>query len=109
MKVAFIGLGVMGFPMAGHLEQAGHEVSVFNRTPEKARRWVATYVGRAGETVADTVAGCDVVALCVGNDTDVRQVVADALPAMAEGGVIVDHTTTSAKLAREAAEQARAL
>ncbi len=109
MKVAFIGLGVMGFPMAGHLEQAGHEVSVFNRSPDKARRWVATYVGRAGETIADSVQGCEVVALCVGNDDDVRQVLAEALPAMPEGGIVVDHTTTSARLAREAAEQARRL
>jgi 3-hydroxyisobutyrate dehydrogenase len=109
MKVAFVGLGVMGFPMAGHLARAGHEVAVFNRSPEKARRWAKTYPGRAADTVADAVAGAEVVALCVGNDDDVRQVLAEALPAMAEGGVVVDHTTTSAKLAREAAEQARAL
>src|SRR3990170_6360701 len=109
MKVAFIGLGVMGFPMAGHLAQAGHDVSVFNRSPEKARRWAATYAGRAGESVADAVQDCEVVALCVGADDDVRQVLAEALPAMAEGAIVVDHTTTSARLAREAAGQARAL
>jgi len=108
MKVAFIGLGVMGFPMAGHLKAAGHEVSVFNRSPEKARRWAQQHGGRAGAAIAETVAGCELVALCVGNDDDVRQVVAEALPAMAEGGIVVDHTTASAKLAREAAEQARA-
>ena len=108
MKLAFIGLGVMGFPMAAHLKAAGHEVSVFNRSPEKARGWVKKHGGRAGETIAETVAGCELVALCVGNDDDVRQVVAEVLPAMAEDGIIVDHTTASARLAREAAEQARA-
>jgi 3-hydroxyisobutyrate dehydrogenase len=107
MKVAFVGLGVMGFPMAGHLAGAGHEVSVFNRSPAKAMAWADKFGGRAGATVAEAVAGCEIVCLCVGNDDDVRQVVAEALPAMAEGGVVVDHTTASAKLAREAAEQAR--
>src|SRR3954453_18909817 len=99
MKVAFIGLGVMGFPMAGHLAKAGHEVSVFNRTAEKAGRWVAVHGGRFGESVAEAVEGCEIVFLCVGNDDDVRGVVAQALPAMGEGGIIVDHTTTSAKVA----------
>jgi 3-hydroxyisobutyrate dehydrogenase len=109
MKLAFIGLGVMGFPMAGHLAKAGHELAVFNRSPEKARRWVEAYNGRAGASVADAAAGCEAVMLCVGNDDDVRQVAAEALPAMAKGGIVVDHTTTSAKLARETAEKARAL
>ncbi|HYG27559.1 MAG TPA: NAD(P)-dependent oxidoreductase [Caulobacteraceae bacterium] len=108
MKVAFVGLGVMGYPMAGHLAKAGHEVSVFNRSPEKAQRWAAEHGGRAGETVADAVRACEFVVLCVGNDDDVRAVVTDALPAMADGGVVIDHTTTSAKLAREMAGQARA-
>jgi 3-hydroxyisobutyrate dehydrogenase len=107
MKVAFIGLGVMGFPMAGHLKRAGHEVGVFNRSPEKARRWVETYGGQAFGTAAEAVAGSELVALCVGNDQDVRQVLDQVLPAMAEGGVIVDHTTASARLAREAAHRAR--
>jgi 3-hydroxyisobutyrate dehydrogenase len=106
MKVAFVGLGVMGFPMAGHLANAGREVSVFNRSPEKAARWVQTHGGRSGATVAEAVAGCEIVFLCVGNDDDVRGVVAQALPAMADGGIIVDHTTTSAKVARELAEAA---
>jgi 3-hydroxyisobutyrate dehydrogenase len=109
MKVAFVGLGVMGFPMAGHLAKAGHEVSVFNRSPAKAEAWARQHGGRAGATVAEAVSGCDIVCLCVGNDDDVRQVVDQALPAMGEGGVVVDHTTASAKLAREAAEQARAV
>ncbi|MDR3510896.1 MAG: NAD(P)-dependent oxidoreductase [Caulobacteraceae bacterium] len=108
MKVAFIGLGVMGYPMAGHLASAGHEVSVFNRSPEKANRWAAQYGGRAGATIAEAVAGCSAVALCVGNDDDVRGCLEALLPAMGEGGVIIDHTTTSARLAREAAETARA-
>lgn len=106
MKVAFAGLGVMGFPMAGHLAKAGHEMSVFNRSPEKAARWVATHGGRAGTTAAEAAAGAEVFVLCVGNDDDVRQVVAEALSAMAAGGVIVDHTTTSAVVARDMAELA---
>jgi 3-hydroxyisobutyrate dehydrogenase len=109
MKVAFVGLGVMGYPMAGHLAAAGHEVNVFNRSPEKAQRWIAQHGGRAGATVAEAADGCEFVILCVGNDNDVREVVAQALPAMAEGGVVIDHTTTSAKVAREIAEQARAV
>jgi 3-hydroxyisobutyrate dehydrogenase len=106
MKVAFAGLGVMGFPMAGHLARAGHEMAVFNRSPEKSQRWVAANGGRAGATVADAAAGAELFVLCVGNDDDVRQVVAEALPVMAPGGVIVDHTTTSAVVAREMAELA---
>lgn len=101
MKTAFIGMGVMGFPMAGHLKAAGHEVAVYNRSPEKARRWAEKHGGAAFETIAQAVAGAEVVLLCVGNDDDVRDVVAQVLPAMGEGGVIVDHTTTSAKVARE--------
>ena len=109
MKVAFAGLGVMGFPMAGHLVAAGHEVSVFNRSPDKAGRFVEAHKGaRAGASVAEAVAGAEVFALCVGRDDDVRQVVGEALEALAPGAVIVDHTTTSAKLAREMAERAAA-
>jgi 3-hydroxyisobutyrate dehydrogenase len=108
MKTAFIGLGVMGFPMAGHLARAGHEVAVFNRSPQKARRWIETHKGRAGATIAETVAGAELVALCVGNDNDVRGVVAEALPALGKDAIIVDHTTASAKLAREMAEAAAA-
>jgi len=103
MKTAFIGLGVMGYPMAGHLKAAGHEVSVFNRSPDKARRWAAQHGGAAVETLEEAVAGCELIALCVGNDDDVRGVVARALPAMSPGAVIVDHTTTSAVVAREMA------
>jgi 3-hydroxyisobutyrate dehydrogenase len=106
MKVAFAGLGVMGFPMAGHLAKAGHEMAVFNRSPEKSARWVATHGGRAAPTAAAAAAGAEVFVLCVGNDDDVRQVVAEALPGMAAGGIVVDHTTTSAAIAREMAELA---
>jgi 3-hydroxyisobutyrate dehydrogenase len=109
MKVAFVGLGVMGFPMAGHLAKAGHEVSVFNRSIDKARRWAEAHSGRACATVAEAVQGCEVVALCVGNDGDVRQVLDEAFPVMASDAIVIDHTTTSARLAREAAEQARGM
>ncbi|MCR5875781.1 NAD(P)-dependent oxidoreductase [Phenylobacterium sp. J426] len=106
MKVAFAGLGVMGFPMAGHLARSGHEVAVFNRSPEKARRWVETHGGRTGGTVAEAAAGADILFLCVGNDDDVRQVVGEALEALSPDAVIVDHTTTSAVVAREMADLA---
>ena len=102
-KVAFIGLGVMGFPMAGYLVKAGHDVAVFNRTPEKATRWVATHGGRSGATIGEACAGAELVALCVGNDDDVRTVTPQVLATMAPGGIIVDHTTTSAVVAREMA------
>lgn len=108
MKIAFVGLGVMGFPMAGHLAKAGHAVSVFNRTPAKAIRWAEVHGGRAGLTIAEAADGCEIVALCVGNDDDVRDVAPRALAAMAPGGVIVDHTTTSAVVAREMADLAQA-
>lgn len=108
MKTAFIGLGVMGFPMAGHLRAAGHEVTVFNRSPDKAARWVERHGGASKPTIAEAVAGAQLVCLCVGNDDDVRDVVAQVLPAMGEGGVIVDHTTTSATVAREMDAAARA-
>lgn len=108
MKVAFVGLGVMGFPMAGHLAKAGHEVAVFNRSPEKAQRWAATHGGRAGATIAEAAEGAEIVFLCVGNDDDVRGVVGEALPVMAASGIIVDHTTTSAKVALEMAQLAQA-
>ena len=103
MRVAFVGLGVMGFPMAGHLAGAGHEVAVFNRSPQKAQAWASQHAGRAAATIAEAAEGAEIVFLCVGNDDDVRGVVAQALPAMAAGGIIVDHTTTSATVAKEMA------
>ncbi len=101
MKVGFIGLGVMGFPMAVHLAAAGHEVRVFNRSPEKAQRFVKEHGGVTAVTIAGAVKDCELLALCVGNDDDVRAVVGEALPALENGAIIVDHTTTSAKIARE--------
>lgn len=104
MKAAFIGLGVMGYPMAGHLQNSGIEVCVYNRTAEKAQRWVDEFAGSMAATPATAAAGCDVVLSCVGNDDDVRQVLlgeAGALSAMKAGTLLVDHTTASATLARE--------
>ncbi|GAL35483.1 2-hydroxy-3-oxopropionate reductase [Vibrio maritimus] len=104
MKVSFIGLGVMGYPMAGHLVKAGFEVCVFNRTTEKAQRWANEYAGQYAESVAECVKDADVVAVCVGNDDDVRQMTTaeqGAIASMKPGSVLVDHTTTSATLAEE--------
>jgi len=105
MKLTFAGLGVMGYPMAGHLARAGHEVTVYNRSPEKARRWVEAHGGRAADSIAEAASGAEIFLLCVGADDDVRQVVAEALPALPPGAVVVDHTTTSAVVARELAEK----
>jgi 3-hydroxyisobutyrate dehydrogenase len=96
MKIAFIGLGVMGFPMAGHLAKAGHEVCVYNRTTAKAQQWLAGYPGRCADTPAQAAQGCEAVFVCVGNDDDVREVVLGeqgAFSAMTAGAVLVDHTT----------------
>ena len=104
MKAAFIGLGVMGYPMAGHLKNAGIDVCVYNRTAEKAQRWVEEYKGSMAQSPASAASGCDVVLSCVGNDDDVRQVLigdSGALSAMRSGALLVDHTTASATLARE--------
>lgn len=106
MKIAFAGLGVMGAPMARHLVQAGHDVTGFNRTTAKAEAWAAANGGRAAATVAEAAQGVELFILCVGNDDDVRAVVTEALPHLAAGAVVVDHTTTSARLAREMAELA---
>ena len=108
-KVAFIGLGVMGYPMAGHLAQAGHEVCVFNRTATKARQWVAEFSGSSASTPREAADGAELVMVCVGNDDDLRSVVlgADgALAGMASGALLVDHTTASANVARELAGHA---
>ena len=111
-KVAFIGLGVMGYPMAGHLARAGHQVCVYNRTPAKATQWVAEYAGSQAATPREAAQGAELVMTCVGNDEDLRSVVlgADgAFAGMAAGAVLVDHTTASADVARELASQAGAL
>lgn len=105
MKVAFLGLGVMGYPMAGHLKhKGGHEVTVYNRTFAKAETWAAEHGGRAARTPAEAAKGQDIVFACVGNDDDLRAVTTGeggAFAAMAKGAVFVDHTTASADVARE--------
>ena len=103
-RVGFCGLGVMGYPMAGHLASAGHSVSVYNRTSSRAGAWVAEHSGTAFATPREVAANSDIVMLCVGNDADVRAVVMgpDGVLAGAHSGlIVVDHTTTSAELARE--------
>jgi len=108
--VAFLGLGVMGLPMAGHLARAGHRVTVYNRTAAKAAAWVAEFGGRAAATPRQAAAGCDFVFACVGNDDDVRAVALGddgAFAGMKPGAVFVDHTTASAAVARELAAAAR--
>ncbi|MES1201150.1 MAG: NAD(P)-dependent oxidoreductase [Pseudomonadota bacterium] len=107
-KVAFIGLGVMGGPMAGHLARAGHEVSVFNRSPEKARAWAESNQGRACDSVAEAARDAEFMFACVGADPDVRAVFGEASGVMQPGAVFADHTTASAALARELAAKAAA-
>jgi 2-hydroxy-3-oxopropionate reductase len=110
MKVAFIGLGVMGYPMAGHLANAGHNVTVYNRTTAKAQKWVSEYQGEYAETPSEAAKGADIVFMCVGNDDDLRSVVygeQGVLASMHEGSYLVDHTTTSAEVAREVGAQAK--
>lgn len=104
MKVAFVGLGVMGYPMAGHLQRAGNEVTVFNRTTQKARTWVDQYGGSWAETPRQAAADAEMVCLCVGNDDDVRSVMLGehgVIAGCSAGTVVIDHTTASADLARE--------
>ncbi len=110
MKLAFLGLGVMGYPMAGHLAKAGHEVTVYNRTAAKAEAWTREYGGAHRPTPAEAAAGAAIVLMCVGNDHDVREVATGptgALAGMARGAILVDHTTASAELARELAAAAK--
>ena len=111
-RVAFIGLGTMGGPMAAHLHRAGHEVTVYNRTTAKAEAWVAEHGARLAATPREAAQGADIVFTCVGNDDDLREVCVGAdgsggvLASLAPGAVIVDHTTTSAEVARELAARA---
>jgi 3-hydroxyisobutyrate dehydrogenase-like beta-hydroxyacid dehydrogenase len=108
-KVAFIGLGVMGFPMAGHLKAAGYQVTVYNRSVEKAQAWAAKYGDALARTPADAARGADFVMMCVGNDDDLLQVTTGAnsvLSAMTANSVLVDHTTASADVARKLAAEA---
>ncbi|MCA1334325.1 NAD(P)-dependent oxidoreductase [Pseudooceanicola marinus] len=104
VKVAFLGLGVMGYPMAGHLAAKGHDVTVYNRTSAKAEAWVAEHGGAFGATPAEAATGAEIVFTCVGNDDDLRAVCAGedgAFSGMSEGAVLVDHTTVSAKVTAE--------
>lgn len=109
MRVAFVGLGVMGYPMAGYLVNAGHEVTVFNRTTAKADVWVEQYGGTRADTPAGTASNADIVFCCVGNDDDVRAVILGddgVLNGIGDGSIIVDHTTASAVVAREVCDAA---
>ena len=109
MRAAFIGLGVMGYPMAGHLARAGHAVTVYNRTKDKAQRWVGEYGGSFAVTPAEAAAQADFVMACVGRDEDLRSVTlgeGGAFAAMKKAAVFVDHTTASATIARELGEAA---
>ena len=101
MKVAFLGLGVMGYPMAGHLKAKGHDVTVYNRTTAKAEAWVKQHGGAMGKTPEAAVADADMVMMCVGNDKDLIEVGGAALAAMKPGTILVDHTTASADVARQ--------
>jgi len=109
MKVAFAGLGVMGYPMAGYLVRSGHEVTVYNRTVEKAEKWCMEKGGALASTPAKAADDAEIVFTCVGNDDDVREVIlgpGGVLEGIPSGGIIVDHTTASANVAREVAEAA---
>jgi len=110
-KVAFLGLGVMGYPMAGHLmKKGGHDVTVYNRTAAKAQQWVKEYGGKSAPTPREAAKDCDFVMMCVGNDNDLRSVVFGdngVLAGMKKAAILVDHTTVSATLAREIFEKAK--
>ena len=109
-KITFLGLGVMGYPMAGHLAGAGHEVTVYNRTAAKASAWTSEHGGATGATPAEAALGAEMVMACVGNDDDLRSVClgpSGAFATMAEGSIFVDHTTVSAAVTRELYETAR--
>jgi len=104
-ETAFLGLGVMGFPMAGHLSVAGHEVTVWNRTSAKAHAWTEAHAGAASSDAGAAVVKAEFVFMCLGDDPDVRAVASRVIPSMKPGAVLVDHTTASAALARELAAE----
>lgn len=109
MKVAFIGLGTMGYPMAGHLAAAGHDVTVYNRTQSKAQSWVAEFSGQLALTPKEAAREASIVFVCVGNDDDLREVTSGSdgvLKSLMPGAILVDHTTASAEAAREISEKA---
>ncbi|WP_374382762.1 NAD(P)-dependent oxidoreductase [Dongia sp.] len=110
MKVTFLGLGVMGFPMAGHLKRNGHDVTVYNRSSAKAAKWVETHGGTSAPTPAAAANGAEIVFACIGNDDDLRSIVFGddgAFAGMSMGALFVDHTTASAEVAREIDAAAR--
>ena len=110
-KIAFLGLGVMGYPMAGHLQAAGYSVTVYNRNPAKREKWVAEHQGKSAPTPAEAAKGASIVFACVGNDDDVRSIAYGddgVFAGMQAGAIFVDHTTASATLARELEEAAKA-
>jgi 3-hydroxyisobutyrate dehydrogenase len=110
MKLAFLGLGVMGYPMAGHLAKAGHQVTVYNRTAAKAQAWTKEHGGAAKPSPQEAASGAEIVFLCVGNDHDLREVALGpkgALSGMGKGAILADHTTASAEAAREIFAQAK--
>ena len=110
MKLSFIGLGVMGYPMAGFLSKAGHDVTVFNRTTSKAEKWCTEYCGNLSESPKQAAKNAEIVFICVGNDDDVREVILHedgAIHGLGKSAIIVDHTTASARLAVEVYNEAR--
>ena len=107
MKISFLGLGAMGYPMAGHLANAGYDVTVFNRTTSKAEKWVSEYKGQFAKTVEEAIKDADVVLTNVGNDNDVREVYNKIFSAAKANAILIDHTTTSAIIARELNKEAR--
>jgi len=108
-RIAFLGLGVMGAPMARHLAALGHELTVCNRSPAKAKAWVAAYGGKMVGSAAEAATGAEAVIACVGNDKDVEEIATAAFGAMTPGALFIDHTTVSARLARHLADDAEAL
>ena len=109
-KVAFIGLGVMGYPMAGYISKGGHDVTVYNRTKAKAEKWVKEYKGKTADTPMDAAKDCDFIFTCVGNDNDLREVTLGdkgLFKTAKKGAIYVDNTTASANIARELYKEAK--
>jgi len=106
MKISFLGLGAMGYPMAGHLANAGYDVTVFNRTTSKAEKWISDYKGQFAKTAEEAVKDADVILTNVGNDNDVREIYDKIFSAAKTGAILIDHTTTSAIIARELSKEA---
>ena len=111
-RVSFLGLGVMGYPMAGHLARAGHQIRVYNRTPAKAEQWCAEYPGQIVATPAEAAQDAEIILVCVGHDEDVQAVINGkhgVAEGLSTGAIVVDHSTTSAQLARDMAAQLKSL